>query len=78
MNENEFSDLKDAFGKADADGNGTLDRDEFVQLLRSLGSKLTDAQIDVGFRLVDEDESGRISLSELERWWSIVREERQA
>jgi len=78
MNDKDFSDVKTAFEAHDKDGNGYLDREEFVVMLRNLGSKLTDAQIEVGFRLVDEDNSGRINLSELERWWGIVSEERNA
>ena len=75
MKDSQFSELKAAFEAHDADHNGTLDRAEFVSLLRGLGSKLTDEQVEVGFRLVDEDGSGKISLGELQRWWDIVREE---
>ena len=75
MKETSFSDVKAAFVAHDADGNGSLDRAEFVAMLRQLGSDLSDADIEFGFRLVDEDDSGRIQLAELERWWEIVSEE---
>ncbi len=77
MDDSQLAELKAAFESHDADGNGTLERQEFVSLLRTLGSTLSDEQIEVGFRLVDEDGTGRISLDELERWWGIVREERR-
>lgn len=70
-------DLREAFLQFDRDKNGLIDREEFGLLLALLGSDMSDQEIDVGFQLIDEDDTGTISLPELAKWWEVVREEGQ-
>ncbi len=66
--------LTTAFETYDADGDGTISYDEFSKLLDAIGSDLSDADRKLGFLFIDEDDSGAVSLDELKKWWSIVRE----
>ena len=50
--------LRNAFNMIDADGGGTLDRDEVGQLSEKLGRKLTDKELDEMRAKMDSDGSG--------------------
>jgi calcium-binding protein CML len=56
----------------DKDGDGTLSKEEFVAAMESLGVQASDPEsLNDLFRMLDEDNSGAISLKELEhclRW----------
>jgi Ca2+-binding EF-hand superfamily protein len=43
------------FDEIDADRSGLLDRDEISALLQSLGSEMTDAQVNAAMSLMDQD-----------------------
>ena len=55
----------------DADGGGTLDRDEIGNLARSLGNQLTDAQLDEAMAEMDEDGSAEVDFEEFFEWYVI-------
>ena len=56
-------------GRADADGNGDLDRDEMALVLKQMGREVDDAGLDEIIREVDKDGDGQIDFSEFEAWW---------
>lgn len=64
--------LFEVFKKLDINGDGVLDREEFDLALFTLGVDVTDERSKEGlFRMLDEDESGTVSLKELQnslRW----------
>ena len=43
----------DSFGMFDADGGGTLDREEIKSLATSLGSALSDKELDAAMKVMD-------------------------
>ena len=56
--------LKDAFAVFDADGSGTISRSELKKLMKSLGQKLSDAELDAMMDEVDTDGNGEIDFKE--------------
>jgi calmodulin len=62
--------LKDAFKVFDADGSGTISRSELKKLMKSLGQKLSDAELDAMMDEVDTDKSGEIDFDEFKAMMS--------
>ena len=59
-------DVAEMFYKFDADGSGYLDRKEFAAGLESLGFHSSNGEVDAICNLIDEDQSGEISLEEFQ------------
>jgi Ca2+-binding EF-hand superfamily protein len=59
------------FHRFDDDGNGVLTAEEMPQLLRCIGIKVNDRQVQDVLKLLDCDSSGGISLDELQQWWTV-------
>jgi hypothetical protein len=57
-------DANSAFSAIDADGNGSLDRQEFSQALNRLGLGATDDQVKTLFQAMDRDKDGMVSGDE--------------
>ncbi|KAL9107868.1 MAG: hypothetical protein Q9227_007286 [Pyrenula ochraceoflavens] len=56
--------LRQAFAVFDKDGSGTISADELRHVLKSLGEKLTDEEIDEMMRTADKDNNGSIDYAE--------------
>jgi hypothetical protein len=54
----------------DVDNSGTLDREEFKELLRGLGVEPTDIRVNEAFAMLDTDNDGTLSFDEFEDWWT--------
>ncbi len=65
--------LKGAFNRFDDDRSGTIDRQEFEQLLATIGADMSDDEIDEGFATIDVDGSGQIEFDEFVDWWESLR-----
>merc|ERR1712157_571820 len=52
--------LRDAFAVFDADGSGTISRNELKRLMKSLGQTLSNEELDAIMDEVDSDRSGEI------------------
>ena len=57
------------FKKYDTDGDGSLDTDELHMAILDAGVPMSREDVEVAFRLVDTDGSGRIEFAEFERLW---------
>jgi calmodulin len=63
-NEDPDKELMDAFKVFDADGSGTISRKELKKLMKQLGQKLSDQELDAMMEEVDTDKSGEIDFEE--------------
>jgi len=57
------------FRQFDADGNGTIDKNEWRLLARCVGMNMKDEDLDRVFMVVDTDANGTIEYDEFERWF---------
>lgn len=62
--------LQNLFETLDADGSGSLDRDEIAVLIGSLGRALNSNELDVMMKQLDADGDGDISFDEFRGWWN--------
>ena len=51
-------------GKTDADGDGTITKNELRRFLKTLGNELTEDDVDVIYKTVDRNGDGHIDFSE--------------
>ncbi len=61
--------VKETFEHFDDDDNGTIDREEFAQVMEALGAGMSEAELEVGFEAIDTDRSGEIDFEEFAEWW---------
>lgn len=61
--------VRAAFDRADSNKDDALDAVEFAQVASSLGTELTNDELEAVFGLLDSDRSGTISFQEFEAWW---------
>ena len=62
--------LEELFAEVDADGGGTIGKDELRRLMIKLGRQVGSAELDRIMSFIDEDNSGEIELSEFREWWA--------
>ncbi len=60
------------FRMVDADGSGSLDREEVRMLGEQLGTPLVESELDAAMRAMDEDGSGSVDFEEFYEWWKAV------
>ena len=60
--------LKAHFDHVDSDGNGHIDKNEFVRLVERLGLRRSDDVVDLAFESIDKDENGTIDFQEFRAW----------
>ena len=61
--------VKETFDTYDADGSGTIDKNELAKLCLELGHSLNDKQLEEALKDLDTNEDGVIDFSEFQRWW---------
>ncbi|MDF1662328.1 MAG: EF-hand domain-containing protein [Planctomycetota bacterium] len=62
--------LLETFKHFDRDGNGSIDAQEFKELLYALGAVVTDEEVATGLDVLDADKNGRIDFEEFCVWWT--------
>lgn len=60
---------KEIFHSMDIDGNGTINFREFCAFMRRIDPEVTDAELEVGFDIVDDNDNRRITFKEFIEWW---------
>ena len=68
LTQKQLDELKEVFDSFDADGNGSLSRDEVANVLRSLGMNPSDEDLEAIFIHVDTDFSNTIEFPEFSQW----------
>ena len=61
--------LMELFNEIDADGGGTLDRQEIKQLADKLGVAMTKRELDQAMAEMDKDGGGEVDFEEFAEWW---------
>ncbi len=67
---NDHSELRENFDHFDGDNNGSIDKDEFTNLLDALGADMSAEEVTIGFEIIDTNGNGRIEYGEFFNWWS--------
>ena len=57
------------FERFDADGNGSIDEDEFGALVRALGVTFPPEKVAIAFMAIDVNGNGQIEFGEFKSWW---------
>lgn len=65
-----LAELREDFAYNDADGNGRISFEEFLDLLEDLESGISQEEARVGFAEIDRDGDGAIEFDEFARWWT--------
>merc|ERR1712023_580051 len=60
-------DLRDLFNHFDADGSGSVEREEFVQLMLELGVELTKYELNILYWTLDPERKGSLSYHDFSR-----------
>ncbi len=66
----EIKEIQGHFANIDADGSGSIDFDEFTQLLRSLGLSRIDDIARLAFDAIDKNGNGEVDFKEFCTWWN--------
>ena len=61
--------LRRVFARFDADGDGSIDLEEFRAIIESLGENPSDEVLSLEFAAIDTNADGKVELQEFVRWW---------
>jgi Ca2+-binding EF-hand superfamily protein len=70
LSEHPNDELEETFEHFDEDDDGSIDREEFADVMDALGADMSPDELDVGFDIIDEDGNGEIEYDEFADWWS--------
>lgn len=65
----ELDEIREIFEHFDGNDDGRIVRPEFARLMDALGADMPEAELDVGFDLIDADDNGEIDFQEFAIWW---------
>jgi Ca2+-binding EF-hand superfamily protein len=69
MDPGELKELRESFRYNDANQDGRIEFNEFVEMLGQLDAEVSDDEARIGFDEVDSDDDGAISFDEFVAWW---------
>ena len=61
--------LREVYRHFDQDGNGQIDRVEFIDMLHTLDPEIPEDEADLGYTIIDTDGNGLIDFEEFVAWW---------
>jgi len=64
-----FEELRESFNYNDLDDDGSIEFDEFVNMLNNLEAQISRDEARIGFRAIDTNNDGVIGLDEFIEWW---------
>ena len=65
----QLEELRETFEYNDVDGDGSIELQEFIQMLDELEAGISIDEARVGFHTIDSDDDGRIDFDEFIAWW---------
>ena len=69
LTEEELTELRESFEYNDANRDGSIEFDEFVDMLDDLEANVSHDEACVGFEEIDSDRDGWIDFDEFIAWW---------
>jgi hypothetical protein len=69
--ESELERIGSAFDAYDLNASGTIDRNEFAQLVKTLGYALPEYQLIEDFNFLDANSNDTIDRQEFINWWCV-------
>ncbi len=70
VSEEMMVEIREIFDHFDKDSNGTIEVNEFADLLDALGAEMSAEEVRVGLDVLDTNRNGRIDFHEFVEWWS--------
>jgi len=70
LTEAELAQLRREFDACDANGDGYIDREEFLALLRKLDGDVSREERDLDLEIADTEGDGFIGFKEFIVWWT--------
>lgn len=70
LSEEQLDELRESFDYNDRDGDGRIQRDEFVEMLDELEAEMSAAEAKTGFEDIDTNDDGLIDFAEFCAWWA--------
>ncbi|EGD81206.1 hypothetical protein PTSG_11241 [Salpingoeca rosetta] len=58
------------FDAHDQDKSGNIDASELKAIVYKLGHPMSDEEIETSLRIIDKDQSGKITYDEFKKWWA--------
>ena len=62
--------LRAEFREADVEGKGAITREQFKNLLATLGMDLSRRETETAFLDIDKDDKGQVTVEEFIAWWN--------
>ncbi len=69
MDDAQAAELKEIFQAFDKDGNGTIEPNELLKLMRALGEDPSADDLVMALEALDLNHNGHIEFSEFTEWW---------
>jgi len=66
----ELDELRETFDYNDRDGDGRIQKDEFVAMLDELDAGMTVQEMEIGFQDIDTNDDQLIDFAEFVVWWT--------
>ena len=66
----EREELEENFEFNDLDGDGSIEFDEFFNMLTNMDAQISVDEARIGFRSIDTNNDGVIGLDEFIEWWA--------
>lgn len=66
----EREELEETFQFNDLDNDGSIEFDEFVNMLTNMEAQMSPSEARIGFQSIDTNNDGVIELDEFIEWWS--------
>jgi len=68
--EEQLEELRETFDYNDRDEDGTIELDEFIDMLDELEASMSEEEAKVGFQDIDTNDDGLIDFKEYIAWWT--------
>jgi len=68
--EEQLEELRETFDYNDRDQDGSIELDEFIDMLDELEASMSEEEAKVGFQDIDTNDDGLIDFKEFVAWWT--------